>query len=553
MLKHLYIQNYALIDALTIDFSIGFTVITGETGAGKSILLGALGLLLGKRADPGVLLDQDRKCIVEGSFDVDELGLTDFFKSNDIDYSSLTILRREIIPSGRSRAFINDTPVKLDLLKNLGEQLVDIHSQHQTLMLNKLQFQLEALDAYINQGSHLQNYRKVFHEYEANGIELKQLIQAEKEARFDQDYVQFQFNELETANLSVEETDKLIEKEKFLNHAEEIIRELAASSELLSGDNRSAVINIGESLIHLGRIADYYAPAQALLKRLDPLKIELADVASEIEQTLNKLDFNPEELQEVTEQLDTVYRLQQKYRVKSVEQLIEIREDLGEKLANTTSLQEEIQALSKINNALLQKLEKQASILHNIRKEYAITFERSIAGLLRQLGMKDASFKAEVNHTERFNEYGNDQVQFLFNANIGGTPGEISKIASGGELSRLMLAIKSLVSQKSFLPTVIFDEIDAGVSGEVAAKVGNILRKMSKHHQLIAISHLPQIASKANTHLLVSKMSNEQRATTQIDILDTNGRVDEIAKMMSDEKVSQSALQTAKELLKQAE
>ncbi len=551
MLQNLSIQNYALIERLEIAFSNGFTVITGETGAGKSILLGALGLLIGKRADPNVLMDKQNKCIVEGSFDIGNLGLRDYFIANDLDFETISILRREIIPSGRSRAFVNDTPVNLDVLKKLGERLLDIHSQHQTLMLNNVQFQLEVLDGFINQPNLLQNYRVSFKKYESNRRQLEQLIHKNTEAKKDEDYIRFQYNELESANLNAEATDELIEKEKFLTHAEEVITEISHANQILSEDDLSVTSQINKTVSGLQRIAKFFQPVKQLLERLDNLQIEIKDIATEIEYALNGITFNPNELEEITSKLDNVYRLQQKYGLKSVDSLIELRDNFAEKLENSISLKEEIEALSEKNVLFKKDIEKLAGQLHDNRKMHARLFEQSIIKVLIQLGMIDAALTINVNKQETYSEHGFDEILFLFNANKGGTPNEISKIASGGELSRLMLAIKSLVSKENFLPTVIFDEIDAGVSGEIAGKVGNILNNMSKSHQLIAISHLPQIASKANTHLLVSKHDDNGQTHSQINLLDHAGRVDEIAKMMSNEKVSQSAIATAKELLKQ--
>jgi DNA repair protein RecN (Recombination protein N) len=550
MLRHLSIQNYALIEQLDLDFSSGFTVITGETGAGKSILLGALGLLLGKRADPNVLMDKQKKCVVEGFFEVDKLGLHDFFEDNDLDFEALCLLRREIIPSGRSRAFINDTPVKLELLKTLGDRLVDIHSQHQTLMLNNAQFQLEVLDGFIDQPQLLQDYRAAFRKYEENRRTLDELLKKNAAAKQDEDYIRFQYNELESAGLDVGATNELQEREKFLSHAEEVIREVSLSNQLLSADERSAGSQINETVNSLKRIEKFFQPVQQLLQRLEDLQIELKDIAAEIEISLSSISFDPNELQAVTEKLDTVYRLQQKYGLQTVEELINLRDELAAKLSGSVSLEEEIETLSKENIRLKKEVEKIGDQLHEIRTKHARLFEKSLTKILAQLGMKDAVFMVNITRLDSFTENGFNQVRFLFNANKGGIPDEISKIASGGELSRLMLAVKSLVSEENFLPTVIFDEIDAGVSGEIAGKVGNILKEMALKHQLIVISHLPQIASKAGTHLLATKSEENGHTRSQISLLDVDGRVDEIAKMMSDEKVSHSAIETARELLK---
>lgn len=552
MLKHLTIQNYALIKKLSLGFTPDFTVVTGETGAGKSILLGALGLLLGQRADPNVLMDKQKKCVVEGSFNVSRLTLQDFFTANDLDYEDLSILRREIIPSGRSRAFINDSPVKLEVLKKLGAFLVDIHSQHQTLMLNNSPFQLEVLDGFVNQPDYIHHYRSVFSEYERNRRQLAQLIQKNTSVKQDEDYIRFQLNELESAGLNAEATADLIEREKFLSNAEEIILEISKSNQLLSENEPSLTDQITEVVNSLSRIAGFFQPAQQLLERLKNMQIELKDIASEIAFSQSGISFNADEFQEVSDKLDNVYRLQQKHGVQSVEALIDIRDDYAEQLQQSVSLTEEIESLSEENVKIKKEVERLGLKLHQNRVKHAVLFEKSIAKILKQLGMKDAVFTVEINNTGNYSENGCDQVRFLFNANKGGTPNDIPRIASGGELSRLMLAIKSLVHQKNLLPTVIFDEIDAGISGEIAARVGNILKQMSMKHQLIVISHLPQIASKAATHLLASKYVEGEFTHSQISLLDTDGRVDEIAKMMSDEKVSPAAIETAKELLKQA-
>jgi DNA repair protein RecN (Recombination protein N) len=349
----------------------------------------------------------------------------------------------------------------------------------------------------------------------------------------------------------VDAADELIEKEKFLSHAEEVIRELSQANQILSEDEPSVNSQINETVNGLSRIVAFFEPAKQLLERLENLEIEFKDIASEIELSLGRIHFNPGDLQEVTSKLDIIYRLQQKYNVQSVKALIEIRDDFAEQLENTISLEEEIEALSEKNTQLKKEVSKLAGLLHKSRSHHAPLFEKSITKVLTQLGMKAALLRVNIDNQDRFSENGCDSVRFLFNANKGGTANEISKIASGGELSRLMLAVKSLISKENLLPTVIFDEIDAGVSGEIAGKVGNILKQMAVHHQLMVISHLPQIASKANTHLLVTKLEEDSFTHSQISLLDVDGRVDEIAKMMSDEKVSRAAKQTAKELLNQ--
>lgn len=549
MLKLLTIRNYALIDNLEIEFPQGFTVITGETGAGKSILLGALGLLLGNRADTTVLGDTEKKCSVEGFFDIKKLELHDFFENNGLDYEPVSILRREIVPSGKSRAFINDTPVNLNVLKELGGQLVDIHSQHETLLLNKASFQLNALDDFVDFPEKLKVYKNSYFEFISLQKKLNQLISENEQSKKDTDYFQFQLDELVAAGLVEGETEELQSREKLLAHAEEVLLGINNANHIFAEDEKSLLSQLAEVKESLRKIGGYLTGAAELATRLQSTIIELKDIIAEINSLESKAEFDPGEMQRVAGRLDLLYRLQQKHHAQSVEELIQIKKEYEIKIQKIISLDEEVSDLIKEVNRKKENLAALANHLHEKRVEAAPVFSEAIISLLVQMGIGDAGFTAKVEQLPEFNENGHSKVTFLFTANKGSIPGEITKIASGGELSRLMLAIKSLLTKEQVFPTVIFDEIDAGVSGDIAGKVGNVLKKMSDHHQLIAISHLPQIASKATHQKRVFKINEGNSTRSQIETLDELGRVKEIAKMLSDEKVTESALKTARELM----
>ena len=549
MLQHLSIKNYTLIDAMEIGFNKGFTVITGETGAGKSILLGALSLLLGKRADPGVLMDKEKKCVIEATFNLSQLELNDFFEENDLDYDPQTVVRREIVPSGKSRAFINDTPVTLPLLKELGEKLVDIHSQHQTLLLNEADFQREVLDGFVNRPDVLREYQTLYRQFRASEKKLAYLTEKNQQERRDEDYVRFQWNELDAAALDVTEFQELEEKVQMLSHAEEINHSVDMARSLLKENEPSVLDQLNEVREAFSRLSEFHPLLKELGERLHSLVIELGDLANEIEHFSGDTDFDPSELQRVETRLDELYRLQQKHHVSDIQSLIAIRDDFSDKLQSVASLDEEIEAekqhLEKLTGALSQK----ASEISNFRKKVVPVFEKEVEKLLQLLGMNNAAFNVRLETSERFGMWGKDTITFLFNANKGGRLSEISKSASGGELSRLMLALKSLVHQVKILPTIIFDEIDAGVSGEIAGKVGNILKGMSQHLQVLTITHLPQIAAKADTHLMVYKSDQKGITTSRIESLDMESRLESIARMLSDEKITDAAKKAASELL----
>lgn len=551
MLKAFSIKNYALIKDLNISFPGGFSVITGETGTGKTILLGALSLLMGKRADYGVLMDKGRKCVVEGVFYLGNLDLKSFFKENDLDYEPESILRREIIPSGRSRAFINDTPVNLETLKALAVNLVDIHSQNETLELSKSRFQLNVLDAFVDKPEIIVSYGQVFNELKEVTERLDQLVAENEKIRRDGDYFRFQYNELAAAGLDEEELDRLVEREKFLSHAEEVTRAISQANGLMNENELTVSGLLTQVLDALMPVSDYFPRIRELVERLNSAQIELNDIAADIAGLGLETDFNRDELEQVTGRLNTIYHLQQKHHVSSVKELVALKEDYASRLDGIKLNDITIEELTEEKEQLEKKAYRLAGDLSEIRLQGSRKFQDAVTVILQQLGMKDAVFKLSIEKYDSLTFTGLNKVTFLFTANKGSGMKPVSSIASGGELSRLMLAVKSLITRKQLLPTVIFDEIDSGVSGDIAGKVGNIIKKMSLRHQVIAITHLPQIAAKADHHYKVYKETYGKTTQTKIARLDDGGRVDEIAGMLSDERISKAAVDTAKELLTQ--
>ena len=551
MLSHLSISNYALIDELEIDFRDGLTIITGETGAGKSILLGALSLILGKRADTQSLLDKTKKCVVEGTFNIKDYGYHDFFSSNELDYDDHTVIRREINQNGKSRAFINDTPVNLELLKELGESLIDVHSQHKTLTLQESKFQLSYIDAYIQHYDLLNDYKNDFILYNRLNTELTELLEKESQSKIDQDYFQFQFEELNNANLSDDEEQEKLEKElEMLNHSEEIKTNLSkASIALLSGEN-NLTAELKEISNIISKVAFIYSEVEEISKRIESCNIELKDIANEIESAEQKIIFSTERINEINERLDLIYHLQQKHRVSTINELINVKNNISEKLTSITTLDFQIEKLKKQISEIEKKLIISSTEITKNRKKAIPGIEKGVVEVLKNLAMSNAEFKISLSLLNEFSINGKDKVIFLFNANKGGELKELSKVASGGELSRLMLSIKSLISVKQLLPTIIFDEVDQGVSGDIADKVGNILLKMSQSMQVLTITHLPQIAGKGTSHLLVYKESDEKNTYTRITSLKEKERISEIAKMLSGNELTKAALENAKALLK---
>lgn len=549
MLLQLSIENYALIQSLQISFSKGFTAITGETGAGKSIILGALGLLLGQRADTQVLSDKERKCIVEASFEISGLGLEKYFADNDLDYDDNLLIRREIAPSGKSRAFVNDTPVQLQILKEIGLKIIDIHSQHQTLTLANPDFQLQILDILSDNAEIRKQYASEYACRNALKHELSRLEEQLVLGRKEKDYNQFLFDELQNAGLVENEQEELEQELKLLSNAENI-KEIFASV-LQNADNQedSILPRLQSVKTQLSRISSCSTEIEALYKRTESCIIELRDIVSEVEKLDSDIVYLPQRQQDISMRLDNIYRLQSKHSVNTITELLEIRKQLDEKLQTVSNLDQDIENQKK-------KLSESESVLRDLagkitlsRKQAAAFLEKQLMSVLPNLGMKDARLTVGFGISETLLPTGLDEIAFLFSANRGGELREVGKVISGGELSRLMLAVKSLITRTKQLPTIIFDEIDTGVSGEISAKVARIMEEMSQTTQVMAITHLPQIAAKARNHMKVFKQTSDEKTHTSIMQLSENQRVEEIAKMLSSDNLTQSALATAKELM----
>ena len=549
MLTSLHIENYALIRETDIRFGTGFTAITGETGAGKSILLGALGLLLGQRADTAVLADKGRKCIVEAQFDVAGLGLEGIFTEADVDYDDRLILRREILPSAKSRAFANDTPVQLAFLKTLGSRLVDIHSQHQTLTLADSHFRLSLLDTLGAQKAS-QAYGEAYGTYSTLKRQLEELTTTEAQNRKEQDYLQFQYDELAAAHLMADEQEALEQEQQLLAHAEAIREGLATASAALDDDSEGAVLpRLRQAKAALTHIAAYHPAAEELLSRLDTTLIELDDVNSELQHTVATISYSPERQQQVDDRLALLYRLEKKHGVDTVEALITLRDSLDERLQGIASLDERIKEQMEAVDAAFAALQSAAAVLTKTRDKACKLLSKNILPILHELGMPEARFSVELTPTATYGATGHDAVRFLFDANRGGTLRDVADVASGGELSRLMLAIKSMLTSRTLLPTVIFDEIDSGVSGDISVAVGRIMSRMAETMQVVAITHLPQIAARAAQHVKVYKENDADRTVSRLRELDADSRVVEVATMLSSDPPTAAALQTAKELM----
>jgi DNA repair protein RecN (Recombination protein N) len=549
MLKQLSIQNYALIEESTISFPKGLTVITGETGAGKSILLGALGLVLGQRADTGVLSNKEKKCVIEAVFNISQYKLKPFFKEQELDYEEETTIRREINPEGKTRAFVNDTPVNLNVLKQLAEQLIDVHSQHETLLLNDTSFQFEVLDAFAGLKEEKNEYKTAYRELRQKEKKLQELTVQEQQSKKDADYISFQFNELESVNLVPGELKKLEEESNTLNNAEGIKSALSKAEQTVSGgdDNIISALNSLKSL--LMPLSKYGRRFEELGKRVSSVLIELKDISTELSDAGESVSFNPERLQEVDAKLDQLNRLLKKHSLKDEEALMKLKEELEKKLQAIGSIEHEIEKLNKEVQAEMKRLHEKAVSLSKKRLAAIPKIEKNIREMLADLSMPNAQFKMECIQGGLFNANGVDELKFLFSANKGGDFKELHKVASGGELSRLMLCIKSQIAQLTALPTIIFDEIDTGVSGDIAHKIGNILEKISSGMQVISITHLPQIASKGKHHLFVYKHDLDEKTVSNIRSLKNEERVMEIAKMLSTGKPTETAIKNARELI----
>jgi DNA repair protein RecN (Recombination protein N) len=550
MLKHLSVQNYALIDRLEVDLASGLTIITGETGAGKSILLGALGLITGSRADTQALQDKTKKCIIEASFQIKDYSLKDFFSEQELDYEAVTTIRREINPEGKSRAFINDTPVTLNQLKELGERLIDIHSQHQTLSLNGADFQLSVVDAFANQEELLLAYKDEYKAFKSYEKQLAELVEKELQAKKDLDYYQFQFNELEEADLKTAEQAAMEQELETLNSAEEIKLNLSKASFGLAGGEQNLLSSLNEIKLLLHSMSKFKPEIEELSNRINSSYIELKDISNELDALEQEIVYDPKQIELLNDKLDAIYRLQQKHQVKTVEELIRIKNDLSNKLLEFSSLETEIEKVKTLLDKLNKGLATKSKSISDNRKKIIPKIEKEIAALLSSLSMPNAQLKINQSQLDTFSSSGIDKINFMFSANKGSEFKELNKVASGGELSRLMLSIKSLIAQLTALPTIIFDEIDTGVSGDVADKVGSIMNTMASKMQVITITHLPQIASKGNSHLFVYKEDKNNKTYSNIKKLSAEERVLEIAKMLSTGNPTAAAISNAKELLK---
>lgn len=549
MLQSIYIDNYALIDRLEIEFSGGLTIVTGETGAGKSILLGALGLLLGKRADTSVLKDESRKCIVEGVFNIKAYHLEEFFQTQELEYEEETIIRREISGSGKSRAFINDTPVNLNALQELSLNLIDIHSQHQNLSLNNEDYIRWIIDTYAKtEGLAAQfrgaweAYRKALKDYE----KARAGYLADKE---NLDFLSHRFEELQAANLKTGELEELEQEHDLLAHAEDIKIALAGSANLLDNEDQGILIQLNQTLSYLEKVGTHLPVAEDLRRRIETAYIDLKDISGEIMIQADKLEYDPARLEYISQRIEQLHHLLRKYRLESTAELIDEREKLDEKLQQLAVGDFELEQLQKS----LQKNEKTmldlGAELSQKRRQSFAPFSQRVQELIAGLGLQNAEFSISHQPLEPA-PHGMDRIGFLFSANAGLPPRDIAKVASGGELSRLMLAIKSLISDAAGLPTIIFDEIDTGVSGEIADKVGNLIRLMSGRMQVINITHLPQVASKGDQHFRVRKATHNGFTETIIEKLSAEERIREIAKMLSGDSVTEAAIENARVLLK---
>ena len=549
MLRQLSIENYALIRSLQISFNEGFTAITGETGAGKSIILGALGLLAGQRADTQVLSDKNKKCVIEAVFGIETLGLKKFFDDNDLDYDDNVLIRREILPTAKTRAFINDTPVSLQQLRDFGTKVLDIHSQNQTLTLLNADFQMRFVDTLAGNEELLKEYSALYGEYVQSKNELSQLRAKLQQNRRDKDYNQFLFDELDKAQLAENEQEELEQELNLLNHTETIKQTFGEVLETADRQDDAAIARLQSAKSQLSKIVSYYPEVEELYNRLDSSIIELRDIFSEIESLDENLSYSLERQQYVSQRLDTIYNLQSKHSVSTVAELLEIKSQLSDKLLAVTDLDERINKLEKQISETESRLRQMAGVLSERRHKTSQQIESELLPTLAELGMKDAQIVVELTPTENLLPNGTDAVRLLFNANRGGELREVGKVISGGELSRLMLALKSLIVKTNLLPTIIFDEIDTGVSGTIAVAMANIMQKMSQNTQVVAITHLPQVAGKAKTQFKVYKESDEVSTQTSMRQLTEEQRVEEIATMLSSEKLTASAIETAKQLM----
>lgn len=550
MLRSLYIQNYALIEKLDIDFYSGFSVITGETGAGKSIILGAIGLLLGQRADVKAIRAGASKCVIEAHFDISAYGMQPFFEENELEYEEECILRREVSASGKSRAFINDTPASLSQMKELGELLIDVHSQHQNLLLNKEGFQLNVLDLLSHNEEALTVYQGIYREWKQAQQDLESLIAQATQDRADEDYLRFQLEQLDDARLSAGEQEELEQEAETLSHAEDIKAGLYRVGQTLYSDEGGLLSGLKECLNTMQSLQDVYPVAGELAERLESSYIELKDVSQEISDKEEEVEFNPQRLDEVNERLNLIYTLQQKHRVSTVDELLALSEEYAAKLSAITSFDADIEALKERCDALFNQVKEQAAVLTKARIAAAREVERQMAARLVPLGMPNVRFQVEMGSRKEPGVHGTDTVNFLFSANKNGTLQNISSVASGGEIARVMLSVKAMIAGAVKLPTIVFDEIDTGVSGEIADRMADIMQEMGDcNRQVISITHLPQIAARGRAHYKVYKQDNETETNSHIRRLTDEERVEELAHMLSGATLTEAALNNARALL----
>mgnify|MGYP000215933460 CR=1 FL=1 len=550
MLRSLYIQNYALIEKLDISFSSGFSVITGETGAGKSIILGAIGLLLGQRADVKAIRVGASKCIIEARFDISAYGMQPFFEENELEYEEECILRREVSASGKSRAFINDTPASLAQMKELGEQLIDVHSQHQNLLLNKEGFQLNVLDILSHNEEALSAYQHIFGAWKQAQQDLEALVARANQDKSDEDYIRFQLEQLEEAHLSAGEQEELEQEADTLSHAEEIKAGLYRVGQTLYSDEGGLLSGLKECLNTMLGLQRVYPVAGELAERMESTYIELKDISQEVSSQGESIEFNPARLDEVNDRLNLIYSLQQKHRVQTLEELIALADQYRNKLSEITSYDDRIAELTARKDAQYDRVKKQAAVLTKARAAAAREVEKQLAGRLVPLGMPNVRFQVEMGLKKEPGVQGEDTVNFLFSANKNGTLQSISSVASGGEIARVMLSIKAMIAGAVKLPTIVFDEIDTGVSGEIADRMADMMQEMGdRNRQVISITHLPQIAARGRAHYKVYKEDSDTETNSHIRRLTDEERVEEIAHMLSGATLTEAALSNAKALL----
>jgi DNA repair protein RecN (Recombination protein N) len=552
MLLKLFVQNYALIKELDVELENGLTIITGETGAGKSILLGALSLILGSRADTTVLLDKNEKCIVEGTFKIEEYDLNDFFSANELDYEPVTTMRREINPAGKSRAFINDTPVTVNQMKDLGGRLIDIHSQHQTLMLNDSSFQLNVIDSFAGTSKLKAQYKVAYSSWLKRRKEYEALKEKADKNKADLEYYQYQLKQLDEAKLTQGEQEELEAEQELLGHSEEIKLALTGSSALFSQDGPSILSMLREVKMNIAKIKSFLPDGDTLMARTDSSLIELDDLAAELEKISSSIEADPQRLNIINSRLDTIYSLIQKHRVNNLNELIVRKEEIENTVKSIESGDERLSKLEKLLEEEIIGLKDLSQKMSDMRKSVLPDIELKISDMLKQLGMPNARFRISLDQTIEFAANGIDRADFLFSANKQVLPENLSKIASGGELSRVMLSLKSLLTKNNNLPTIIFDEIDSGVSGEVADKVGQILSGMGKYMQVVNITHLPQVASRGTKHYHVYKDDIRDSTITRVKLLSPEERILEVARLLSGSEVTETALKNARELLEAA-